>query len=492
MSTYTISKEDTMLIYGAAYYGRDILMHLLSMGYRVDAFLDKRAEELNSVQELRCYLPENYPKDRSKCVVIIATSNPGSVAENLYKLGYCKLIYNAYGGKQERSLKVIGDAFEAIVQERSIPSDLPFYVTSMNERFQNGAFIREENSRVIACVPADLLFVTDNNSYQHLYAKYAELLRYIKAFDLQEESEISVINEYSELPEFEKTIGSKSTLSPEERRTYTQSRINYFSMRLQEDPEWFSAHPIMIDFHEKKFIVQDSCLFQLFFLISRGIQRIPASFAKEAYEYWINEELLSPVLSYVKSHDLPFSYTMLEHPFLYSFPAARDLGCNPRMLSICDYLYKRNISVAGKKMIDIGSYYGFLSRFFRRLGAEVTSVEYVREAFEAGRLFNRLLHCGDVESIFGGAQDLNRPNEFEFAVMLTVLYWHLDNEIGVKLIQAVDRMTTGFLIWESGDQPEKEKQFIFSHSGFSYYEKIRNTVGTGKIRELGVFYKNGR
>ena len=73
--------------------------------------------------------------------------------------------------------------------------------------------------------------------------------------------------------------------------------------------------------------------------------------------------------------------------------------------------------------------------------------------------------------------------------MLTVLYWHMDTPLGIKLIKAVDHMTKKFLLWESGDEPEREKHFIFSHSSFHTYEKICETVGTGKLRELGIFTK---
>lgn len=42
---------------------------------------------------------------------------------------------------------------------------------------------------------------------------------------------------------------------------------------------------------------------------------------------------------------------------------------------------------------------------------------------------------------------------------------------------------------KSGDDPQKEKRLILENTGFTRYEKLADTFGTGKLRELGVFQK---
>jgi hypothetical protein len=69
------------------------------------------------------------------------------------------------------------------------------------------------------------------------------------------------------------------------------------------------------------------------------------------------------------------------------------------------------------------------------------------------------------------------------------LYPLLGENAGLEILRKIDRLTCGMLIWESGDKPEEERDFILSNTSFGRYEKLSATYGTGKVRELGVFFK---
>ena len=58
-------------------------------------------------------------------------------------------------------------------------------------------------------------------------------------------------------------------------------------------------------------------------------------------------------------------------------------------------------------------------------------------------------------------------------------------------MEKINQVTKDYLVWESGDEIEQEKKFVLEHSSFTNYEKIMETFGTGKIRELGIFSRRG-
>ncbi|WP_244815399.1 hypothetical protein [Caballeronia sp. Lep1P3] len=48
-------------------------------------------------------------------------------------------------------------------------------------------------------------------------------------------------------------------------------------------------------------------------------------------------------------------------------------------------------------------------------------------------------------------------------------------------------MVEDFVIWESGSNPEEEKEVVRRFTRFTHYRKIADTYGTGRARELGIF-----
>lgn len=490
MRTFEVKKEDRIVIYGAAYVGVDLCRKVLSLGFDVDAFMDRKADSLGQVEGRKVFLPEAYDGKGGDTVVIIATSNPVSVANYLLSMGYERIIYNAVVNQASpKAVRLMSSAYQKLASGGGFAPEIPYYEVEMDERFLDGAMIGQDGDKVLAYVPTDLLFEKDGNGEGHIYVRHADLLTYLAAFDGNVENLIETISSYVSHAEVEKLNGEDFELSPRDRISYTQSRLNEMNLQLNRGMDWFVKNPISVCAGDDKFYVQRGDLFKVFFLLSKGLQRIPAVMPKSDYDKWVNQGVLREVIAYAQKRDMVFSYTPLEHPNFFNFPVGRDIGGNERMIRICQFLKGHGIEVSGKKVIDIGSYYGYLSRFFARMGSVVSAVEFDEEIYGMSVHLNKLMHLEKIESILGGAQDLKRDHEFDIAIMLTVLYWHLDTPLGLELIHAVDNMTKSLLIWESGGEPDREKKFVMDHSSFSGYYKICETTGSGLLRELGVFYK---
>jgi hypothetical protein len=77
----------------------------------------------------------------------------------------------------------------------------------------------------------------------------------------------------------------------------------------------------------------------------------------------------------------------------------------------------------------------------------------------------------------------------EVAILLSVFHhFASDPKTREQFLRKLDGGVTRLLFWESGAEPEKEKQWILEGTHFRTYQKLGETWGTGKARELGVFH----
>lgn len=485
---FRINISDPIAIYGTDYNGRDILCKLRSQGYRIECFMDIWTDYLSELDGIPVIDPDKYNGEKKELIVIIAARNPISVANKLVRLGFSKLIYDAktYRNGENADIIQMHRAFSAIRNGIYKDEKIPFYDgDKMDYRLDNDAIICCDEVSVTAFVHVDLFFIEDSGTFSHIYTEHRNLIRYLESFEGSDNSDLII--QYSENNALECLFGYDYRMSPEERREFTEAQMNLLSLQLDHGIESIVNNPVSARYIDNKFIIDPQDVFRVCFFIIRGIQLLPVKMDKEDYRFWINQGCLDEIRRYMRCHDLLTSYTMIEHPNLYLFPAARDIGKTNRLIRIGAYLSDNNVTVNNMSVLDVGSYYGAVSRFFYRMGGRITSIEYNIELYEFGKLINKLMHCEGIESLYGDARDLNRKNEFHITVMLTVLYWHLDTKAGIDLLKAVDEMTRDMLIWESGDEAEKEKRFIIENSSFRRYKKICSTIGTGKVRELGVW-----
>lgn len=81
--------------------------------------------------------------------------------------------------------------------------------------------------------------------------------------------------------------------------------------------------------------------------------------------------------------------------------------------------------------------------------------------------------------------------DYDIGLLLTVFYHVMeDPTVRRAFLRNVDRAVKGWLFWESGAEPEREKAILLRETKFDRYEKLGDTEGTGKKREFGVFMKS--
>ena len=487
MAHFTVSDKSNIIIYGAAHLGKEALYRLNNKGFKVECFLDRRADELIEVEGVKVIRAEDYSGDKKNAIVIMGVSNPMSVANRLYQLGFNKMIFKVVQWQNLPSdIQAISDAFQYLMNGKGSIGNIPCYDPSMDIRFINNAVVRADSQTTVARIPLDMLFV--KSSDRQVYT-YSGLLSYIKAFSLERKDSFGMLEDYSNKHAVEKFNGWLYDLSGEERRSYTLATLNELNLNLDFGMKYFDENPIAVTFEGNKFYIEDKYLFRVMFFVSKGILHIPAEMSNTDYEAWLNEPMLNDAVEYAKKYDLFTSYSMIEHPCLYNFPTARDIGGNSRFVKIGNHIEDVKLEMRGLKIVDVGAYYGVMSRFFARMGAQVTSVEMNRDEYGFEVELNKLLHFDNIEMFCGVIQDLKTDKKFDMAILMNVLHWHLETGIAADIVRSVDRITTKYLLHESGDEPEREKTIIRENSSFKNYIHVCTTVGTGKIRELGFWIK---
>lgn len=521
LETFNLKKTYRYFIYGASIRGKAARKNMEDLGYFVEGFFDKNADNIQTIDGKPVYNPDEVQhRNFENTVVIITITNSYEhpiIADYLHGFGYDKIVYLPFDGtpdlgkEMERFRRFYNNIFNGMVTEDDCFCK---YASSLfDTQFQDGAFIREEEDQVLAFLPIELCFSSDHrcNQSSHGAACSKDLLPfsgikhipvsiancdYINYFKAIFGSSARVQKAADEL------IRCRMSLEPSHRE-YEKIETDRNALLINQDAifwsmfrafqyggmEYFIDNPIDVIWTSDHVFHVLNGTDKVCFFLALGLNFIPAHMTKADYTQWVNGIKLDACLSYIRENHIAAAYAPIPHPNFRFFPAYRDIGGTTRLQKIGEVLAYNHICVYGKKVLDAGSYYCYLSQYFARLGAQVTAIEYDPISSEFGRRLNDLLYCSGINSVCCGLDVMDISQRYSFTIMLTVLYWYLDDPLGLQILHNIDVVTENFLIWESGDQPEKEIQFILEHSSFKTYCKISETFGTGKVREMGIFCK---
>lgn len=505
MKTYKLLKNQKYVIYGAAFVGVQILTGLQNAGYRVDAFLDKRADELKEVEGIKVFEPKVYTCEKKEnVVVIIAVTNTfehPKVATYLRTLGYCKIIckMNESNDIVADNVKRISSVYDKILQG-SIDESVEIGEWVQNDEegyFKDFALITKKDDYVVAYIPIELCNTKKSNRSKEndtliLYSQ-ADMIDLYRFFDGQIDSSEDVIRHSKKY--FLENTEEHSLFNKTEQGFHDFVISNYdfyskMSYLANMGMGYFIDNPINVQWNSKGYFNIDDNVSRVNFFIARGLRYIPAKMSSKDFAEWKNIAALEKCEKCIIEMNCLPAYAPILHPNFMNYPTKRDTIGNPRLDRIMKYLHRKEYKLKDKKVIDIGSYYSFFAQALQRQGAKVTTIEVFESSYEAGRRINELLRCSQIRALQGDILTTEINEKFDITIMLTVFYPYFQDGRGKELIKKISDLTENMLIWESGGVAKEEIQFILENSDFSMYEKIGETYGTGLMRELGVFYKN--
>lgn len=363
------------------------------------------------------------------------------------------------------------------------------------------AFIREENSEmIVAYVPIELLFtetydsaISKNANPTNEWIKQNKKWENLNIMRLKPHKDLynyfSGITNYpsSYIEWFQNLFISRNEpipLSENELMDKKYEEYQVMDIELSKRSTFFEKYPIVVQWNVAGYFNILDGHHRAMFLLVKGIRKIPALISKRDYLFWRNQHVAQKCMKKVKNQGRQEFYTPILNPFFYDIFSSRDNCSKTRMEHILNVWGDNRFY--GYKVLDVGANIGYFSRCFTREGAIVTAVEPDSKHYELAILLNLLSHT-NYKLINEPFQKTALEEKYDICLLLTVLYHFMSSDIGEKMIYEINRVTEKYIIWESGDCPDYEKQYIMSRSKFKYYKKIASTYGTGKKRELGVF-----
>lgn len=267
-----------------------------------------------------------------------------------------------------------------------------------------------------------------------------------------------------------------------------QRRMEFINMNneLSVQSSFYRDHPIEASYNPSGYFNIKDGHHRAAFLYCRGFRRVFVKMSASDHRHWRNDQQAAAVQSLIERQQRRLIYTPILNPAFYDWNSERDEVYPSRLDIILQYLGP--YSLQGTRVIDIGCNIGYHARCFTREGAKVTGVEHDPNHVEMLNELNRLERTWfDVVPLpFQQAE----VGKYDIGVLLTVLYHIMKDEEECRaFLRKIDASVEHLLFWESGDEIEAEKRLLLANTGFLYYEKLADTAGTGKYRELGVFLK---
>ncbi len=219
------------------------------------------------------------------------------------------------------------------------------------------------------------------------------------------------------------------------------------------------------------------------FLRTSGVRWLTLVADRADWQAWINQDAVRVVEEVIASQGRAEYYTPILHPNFQAIRPLRDFAYKSRLDHILEFLGPR---VRKGDIVDIGSNAGFFSHHFAREGFNVVGYDPDPNHHDLAVALSALYGS---EARFENKRFEQASNNtlFDGALLLTVLYHFLQHGTHTPLLKKLDQIVADFVIWESGSNPESEREEFVKHTKFSSYLHIADTFGTGRARKLGIF-----
>lgn len=368
------------------------------------------------------------------------------------------------------------------------------------------AYIKHRGNHIIAYIPIELLYTERfDTAKDKMEQTTEELVNLIKTW---EDINIIRLKPHRELFYFfrgqnssldaylawhEEIFKNRNKITKVTPKQVIDKKYNEYilmSNELNQGMEFFINNPIEVVWNERGYFNILDGHHRAMFLYCSGVRKIPAKIKMDDYNKWLNTDVALKCLNTINKQNRVEFYTPLLNPYFINKTSCRDFCYKSRLDYILEFWSSNRFS--DYTVLDVGSCLGYFAQFFAKEKAIVTAIEPDQLHYDLSLDLNNLLYTSyDIQQ--KTIEDLDLNKKFDICIMLTVFY-HYFNDLKKRkqIIEIIDKVTKKFLIWESGEigSAEEEKKYIMTNTKFSSYIKLGTTYGTGKIRELGIFYKS--
>lgn len=509
MEQIQFNKSTPIYLYGYNINSELAYTRMKQEDYNIVGIIDKNAENLKGKTNVSAIMSvescKNFVEfDISVLIICLRDVNKHDLlARRLYELGWKYLVFlpmsNYFGGCGASYLRMAYNCFYSGQYDDILW--VPHFKECLNTIFSlEDCIWHQTENMVIAWCHVSLLYGPDYeetlncaNRFQgkKVWPEYNLPLVAQRTFlGLMEffehtgnECEYYIESKLSCRGENEKLI-SKTELLQDRWRGFQK-----YAFEFQRSRDFFASSALIVRWNKRGYFNVIDGNHRSAFLIQHGFSYLPIKLTRQEYNDWINE----PALNLIKKNFLDTqemeTVTPIPHPAFYKIPSQREFESHTLYAELMNYLY--NVNLSKTSTLEIGSYQGYFSRHMLRRGIEscvyITSKDTEREK---AANWNKLLRLPENVMIIDSEAYLENQNCYKkFGITFLVgeiSELNLDYDV---VLQIINKMTYGIIIWESEEKPEEEKKLILQETDFKYYHQIRKGFNGKAITEVGIFAK---
>lgn len=387
MHMFSVSKQNTFFLYGAATIGTIISDGLMAAGYKVKGFIDRRADEIISIHHLPVYAPNDteIPRD---AVIIVAVKNVwehSRIANDLVAYGFCNIIYRPLSvlkGNEEDPWQIINQAYDCIekkmfckLEQMKIPQTLQRVEIILNQ----ASILEERGEQIVSYIPVSMLFTDKKQGMPQLpvlgLLPHMEMVKYILGKpSLGYEKYLEYcMTAARRTADFKLTDAWKDNVIRNRLEVFLQMNHSY-----QLDQDYFiRSAPKVVWNSEFGCFHLCSGKHRAAFLAGKGDYYIPVCMSKEDYRLWEGTEHITDLQKAINESGLLYLTSPLEHPYTYDIYCVNEHFLFQLLYVVMEYFARREyiadtVSMFADKYVYLSLQDdGFMKRFFRRCGANV-------------------------------------------------------------------------------------------------------------------------
>ncbi len=385
---FQITKESSIMLYGALNIGVSLLKALKAADLNVQGFIDRRADEIEHVDGVPVWSPDDFP-GTEETIIIITIKNVFehvNIVNNLFSKGITNLIYYPYGyGKVESTEFIkIEMAFNSIINSRynGVFPDLdkinpiPQTTHKIMPQYSFEKYVTEydENSYILK-IPVEFIFteildeLNNKTKINILALPHVNLFSYFSGVEKSSVDRYFEYNKHTMLTQgFEVTDKWLASNLASRLQVYSEMQRQFVL-----DPDFFIKNAQDAKWDEEGFFMINGGRHRLSFLISKGYNYLPLKINKSSLDKFQNKEAYMKLNSYLKKNEIEKVLSPVPHPYFYEYPSGRPEYYNLTSSKILQFAFnyffaEDGFSFPSKTILSVSENYFSLVRYFARIG----------------------------------------------------------------------------------------------------------------------------
>ena len=421
MNTYAFNTNLKIILYGVNVYSKNLQKALAARNYDVCAFIDKRAQELRSIDNVNVYTMEQIrllDDLKSACVIIMLQNalQHESIAKTLYDIGFSKIIFIPM---KLNCHTCLADQFRRIynlilLEQLENLDDIPFYSELLAERKKDLHICDISKDYLTIRVSVDAIYtnparvVKDNSNL----LKYADIpLVAYKPYDKLFECLQGLDDDIEEYLQ-DYGINSCNYSNSYQNRDIIIQRENLYNLweeHFQNNFIFFVSSAPLAEWNQKGYINLLEGQHRTLFLIKKGIYFVPIRVSRKDYQEFCKFNIVDEIVeSNMYLNNIALDALLLNNN--------RKITLTKVMLELQKKIEKE--IYLNKKVLDISMYDGYYGINFLKMGADKITI-CIENSVERNRL-NEFVRRNYTDGVIEVNESIKYDciNKFETIILL--------------------------------------------------------------------------